>query len=157
MIYNIYFLDFNTCRTGGSMTQNGRKVFKLNPSISRKMPSFYYLDKLERLNPEVHCTHRSKSAFAMHNVVKKYFVLLSSFLCSSIFTTYFINLKLWPSKAYELESFTMSKTDRHLLRQKVRKRISGMKTNTFMFPENWHFNSHFALRAAKTAVFAFII
>ena len=51
----------------------------------------------------------------------------------------------------------MSKTDRHLLRQKVRKRISGMKTNTFMFPENWHFNSHFALRAAKTAVFAFII
>ena len=31
----------------------------------------------------------------------------------------------------ELESFTTSKTDRHLLRQKVRQIISVIKTNTF--------------------------
>ena len=70
------------------------------------------------------------------------------------FTIPFENFVL--HNTYKLETFTMSKTDRHLLRQKVRKRISGMKTNTRMFPENWHF-TRFALKAAKTAVFAFII
>ena len=34
---------------------------------------------------------------------------------------------------YELESFRTSKTDRHSLRQKVRQRISVMKTNTAVF------------------------
>jgi hypothetical protein len=32
---------------------------------------------------------------------------------------------------FKLESFTTSKTDRHLLRQKVRQKISVIKTNTF--------------------------
>ena len=31
---------------------------------------------------------------------------------------------------HKLESFTTSKTDRHLLRQKLRQRMSVMKTNT---------------------------
>ena len=48
-----------------------------------------------------------------------------------------------------LESFTTSKTDRHLLCQKVRQRIS-------VIPENWHFNSRFVLKTTKTAVFVFI-
>ena len=43
----------------------------------------------------------------------------------------------------------MSKTDRQLLRQKVRRRIS-------VIPENWHFNSYFVLKATKTAVFVFV-
>ena len=59
------------------MTQNGRKVFKLNQSIPRKM--LLLLDKLEGLNPEVHCTHRSKSAFTMHNVVKPFLLKFSYF------------------------------------------------------------------------------
>ena len=37
----------------------------------------------------------------------------------------------------------MSKTDRQLLRQKVRQRIS-------VIPENWHFNSCFVLKTTKT-------
>ena len=45
----------------------------------------------------------------------------------------------------KLESFTTSKTDHHLLRQKVRQRIS-------VIPENWHFNSRFVLKTAKTPV-----
>ena len=46
-----------------------------------------------------------------------------------------------------------SKTDHHLLRQKVRQRISVMKEkkNT-MFPENWHYNSRFVLKTTKTPV-----
>ena len=39
--------------------------------------------------------------------------------------------------------------DRHLLRQKVRQRIS-------VIPENWHFNSRFVLKTTKTPVFVFI-
>ena len=50
----------------------------------------------------------------------------------------------------------MSKPDHQLLGQKVRQRISVMKTNTLMFPENWHFNSRFVLKTTKTAVFVFI-
>ena len=57
---------------------------------------------------------------------------------------------------HKLQSFTTSKTDRHLLRQKVRQRISVMKTNALMFPENWHFNSRFVLKTTITAVFVFI-
>jgi hypothetical protein len=34
-------------------------------------------------------------------------------------------------RLHELESFTISKTDRHLLRQRVRQKISVIKTNTF--------------------------
>ena len=49
----------------------------------------------------------------------------------------------------EMESFTTSKTDRHLLRQKVRQRIS-------VIPENWHFNWHFVLKTTKTPVFPFV-
>ena len=48
----------------------------------------------------------------------------------------------------------MSKPDHQLLGQKVRQRISVMKTNTLMFPEN--FNSRFVLKTTKTAVFVFI-
>jgi hypothetical protein len=44
--------------------------------------------------------------------------------------------------------FTTSKMNRHSLHQKVRQRISVMKTNT-MFSENWHFNSHFVLKTKK--------
>ena len=47
----------------------------------------------------------------------------------------------------------MSKTDRHLLRQKVHQRISVMKTNTLMFPENWHFNSRFVLKKNSSVCF----
>ena len=43
----------------------------------------------------------------------------------------------------------MSKTDCHLLRQKVRLRIA-------VIPENWHFNSRFVLKTTKTPVFVFI-
>ena len=43
----------------------------------------------------------------------------------------------------------MSKTDRHLLRQKVRQRIS-------VIPESWHFNSCFVLKTTRTPVFVFI-
>ena len=43
----------------------------------------------------------------------------------------------------------MSKTDRHLLRQKVCQRIS-------IIPENWHFDSRFVLKTTKAAVFVFI-
>ena len=42
----------------------------------------------------------------------------------------------WPAFTildHELESFTTSKTDHHLLHQKVRQRISVMKTNTGVF------------------------
>ena len=45
----------------------------------------------------------------------------------------------------QLESFTTSKTDRHLLYQKVRQRIS-------VIPENWHFNSRFVLKTTKPPV-----
>ena len=50
---------------------------------------------------------------------------------------------------FKLESFTTSKMDRHLLRQKVYQRIS-------VIPENWHFNSRFVLKTKKTPVFVFI-
>ena len=43
----------------------------------------------------------------------------------------------------------MSKSDRHLLRQKIHQRISVMKTN-------WHFNSLFVLKTLKIPVFVFI-
>ena len=43
----------------------------------------------------------------------------------------------------------MSKTDHHLLRQKVHQRIS-------VIPENWRFNSHFVLKTTKTPLFVFI-
>ena len=46
--------------------------------------------------------------------------------------------------------------DCQLLRQKVRQRISVMKTKTKMFPENWHFNSRFVLKTTKTPEFVFI-
>ena len=49
----------------------------------------------------------------------------------------------------------MSKTDRHLLRQKVRQRISVKRTNS-MFTENRHFNLHFVLKTTKKTVFVFI-
>ena len=45
--------------------------------------------------------------------------------------------------------FTTSKTDCHLLCQKVRLRIA-------VIPENWHFNSRFVLKTTKTPVFVFI-
>ena len=53
----------------------------------------------------------------------------------------------------ELESFTMSKTDPHLLRQKVRQKISVNKTNTFDDSSFWHFDSGFVLKTRKTQVF----
>jgi hypothetical protein len=60
----------------------------------------------------------------------------------------------------KLEFFTTSKTDRHLLRQKVRQKISVIKTNTFDdIKKNssfWHFNSRFVLKTAKTQVFVMI-
>ena len=43
----------------------------------------------------------------------------------------------------------MSKTDRHLLRQKVGQRIS-------VIPENWHFDTHFVLKTTKTPAIVFI-
>ena len=45
--------------------------------------------------------------------------------------------------------FTTSKSDCHLLRQKIRQRISVMKTN-------WHFNSISVLKTPKIPVFIFI-
>ena len=54
------------------------------------------------------------------------------------------------------ESFTTSETDRQSLCQKVRQRTSVIKTKTYMFPENWHFNSHFVLKTTKTPAFVFI-
>ena len=44
---------------------------------------------------------------------------------------------------------TTSKMDCHLLRQRVRQRIS-------VIPENWHFNSRLVLKTTKTPVFVFI-
>ena len=59
-----------------------------------------------------------------------------------------LNLLSWSNSKQKLESFT-SKIDHHLLRQKVRQRIS-------VIPENWHFNSRFVLKATKTPGFVFI-
>ena len=56
--------------------------------------------------------------------------------------------KLFPT-IHKRKFFLTSKTDRHLLRQKVRQRIS-------VIPENWHFNSRFVLKTTKTPVFVFI-
>ena len=54
----------------------------------------------------------------------------------------------------------MSKTDHHLLHQKVCQKISVIKTNTFDDIEKnssfWHFNSRFVLKTTKTLVFVFI-
>ena len=44
----------------------------------------------------------------------------------------------------------MSKTDHHLLRQKVHQRIS-------VIPENWHFKSRFVLKTTKTTVFYYLL
>ena len=53
--------------------------------------------------------------------------------------------------------FTTSKMDRQILRQKVRQRISLMKTYVHtMFPENWHFRSCFVLKTTKTPLLVFI-
>ena len=61
---------------------------------------------------------------------------------------------------HELESFTTSKMDRHLLWQKVHQKISVIKTNTFDDIEKnssfWHFNSRFVLKTTKTQVFVMI-
>ena len=42
-----------------------------------------------------------------------------------------LHQKVPKSECQKLESFTTSKTDRHLLRQKVGQKISVIKTNTF--------------------------
>jgi hypothetical protein len=44
-----------------------------------------------------------------------------------------VQIQILGKKCHKLESFTTSKTDRHLLCQKVRQRISVMKTNTAGF------------------------
>ena len=49
-------------------------------------------------------------------------------------------------RKYYLESFTMSKTDRHLLLKKVFQRI-------LVIPKNWHFNSCFVV---KTSLFSIL-
>ena len=52
----------------------------------------------------------------------------------------------------------MSKMDCHLLRQKVRQRISVPKTNTLYVSNmlNWRSNSRFVLKTTKTPMFVFI-
>ena len=55
----------------------------------------------------------------------------------------------FPLLFHKCSIFTTSKMDRQLSQQKVRQRIS-------VFPENWHFHSHFVLKTTKTPVFVFV-
>ena len=59
----------------------------------------------------------------------------------------------------KLECFTTSKTDPHLLLQKVLKKISVIKANTYNDIEKnssfWHFDSRFVLKTTETSVFMF--
>jgi hypothetical protein len=50
----------------------------------------------------------------------------------------------------------MSKMDRHLLRQKVRQRISVMKTNTLYVSRELAFFLRFVFKTTKTPVFVCI-
>ena len=71
-----------------------------------------------------------------------------------------VAIQIWNFFSQKLDSFTTSKTDHHLLRQKVGQKISVIKTILFddiiknsLF---WHFNSRFVLKTAKRQVFVMI-